>query len=339
MTQSSRTPEFRCIYVTRTDAGVSRTVTHRPVTELPAGDVTIAVHWSSLNYKDALAATGNPGVAPNLPHLPGIDAAGVVIAGGEHFSPGQRVIVTGYDLGGKHWGGWAEQIRVPHSWVVPLPETLSLRDAMVLGTAGFTAAQCVRELVRNEVPRDGKSIVVTGATGGVGSLAVMLLSRLGYRVTAVTGKADAASWLRSLGADEVIGRDQLDPTSTRPLLATRFAGAIDTVGGGTLVSLLKSTDIHGCVAACGMVGGTELPMSVFPFILRGVRLAGITSALCPMDERLKIWERLAGPWKLEGLDAVTTEVDLEALLPKIDEILAGQIRGRVVVNVSISEKG
>ena len=326
------TGDFRCLYVKNTEAGVVREVTRRPVTELPAGDVTIAVQWSSLNYKDALAATGNKGVAPTLPHVPGIDAAGVIIEGTDRFPVGQNVIVTGYDLGGRHWGGWAERIRVPESWIVPLPSSLSLRDAMILGTAGFTAAQCVRELVRNEVSNE-LPIVVTGATGGVGSLAVKLLSKLGYRVTAVTGKPAATDWLMKLGADAILDRSEMDLNSTRPMLSTAYSGAVDTVGGSALTWLLKSIDVNGCVAACGMVGGTELDMTVFPFILRGVRLAGITSALCPMDERLKIWERLAGPWKLNNLDDLATEVDLESLSPAIEEILAGKIRGRVLVKI------
>ncbi len=327
-------PNFRCLYVTRDNDAVSRRVTERPCTELPSGDVTIAVQWSSLNYKDALAATGNPGVAPNLPHVPGIDAAGIVETGTDRFPAGTKVIVTGYDLGGKHWGGWAERIRVPEAWVVPLPDSLSLREAMIIGTAGFTAAQCVGELVRNEVPQNEKPLLVTGATGGVGSLAVKLLSQLGYRVTAMTGKPDAHPWLRSLGASDIISRDELNTAPTRPLLSARFQGGVDTVGGQILVSLLKSVDVNGCVSACGMVGGSELDMSVFPFILRGVRLAGITSALCPMDERLKIWERLAGPWKLSELNSLATEVDLDDLSSQIDDILAGKIRGRVVVNVA-----
>ncbi|TWT66010.1 YhdH/YhfP family quinone oxidoreductase [Allorhodopirellula solitaria] len=325
---------FRCFYVTRADDVVSHRITERPVSELPDGDVTIAVQWSSLNYKDALAATGNPGVAPNLPHVPGIDAAGVVEVGTERLPVGTKVIVTGYDLGGKHWGGWAERIRVPESWVVPLPDSLSLRETMIIGTAGFTAAQCVREIIRNEVPTDKKPILVTGATGGVGSLAVKLLSQLGYRVTAMTGKQEAHDWLRSLGASEIVMRAELDTESTRPMLSTRFQAGVDTVGGNTLVSLLKSVDVNGCVSACGMVGGSELEMTVFPFILRGVRLAGITSALCPMDERLKIWERLAGPWKLNDLGVFASEIGLDDLSPKIDEILAGKVRGRVVVNVA-----
>lgn len=322
---------FRCLYVTRENDEVSCRLVDRPLRELPAGEVTIAVQWSSLNYKDALAATGNPGVAPNLPHVPGIDAAGVVEVGTDRFPAGTNVIVTGHDLGGKHWGGWAERIRVPEDWVVSLPNGLTLREAMIIGTAGFTAAQCVRELLRNEVPPNDKPVLVTGATGGVGSLTVKLLSQLGYRVTAMTGKQEAHEWLRSLGASEVASRDVLDTVASRPLLPVRFSGGVDTVGGPALKSLLKSVDVNGCVAACGMVGGSELNMSVFPFILRGVRLAGITSALCPMDERLRIWERLAGPWKLRDLDCVATEVSLDDLPPQIDRILGGKIRGRVVV--------
>ncbi len=324
---------MRCFYVHEADGRLSRNVTDRPDTELPMGDVTIGVEYSSLNYKDALAATGNKAIAPIFPHVPGIDAAGVVIEGTQAFAEGTKVIVTGYDLGGKRWGGWSERIRVPEEWLVKLPSTLSTREAMILGTAGFTAAQCVRELVRNEVPTDGKPVVVTGATGGVGCLAIQLLSRLGYQVIAVTGKPHETAWLKSLGASEVVSRNTLDGDASRPLLAARFAAAIDTVGGSMLETLLKCVDVNGCVAACGMVAGTELSMTVYPFILRGVRLAGITSALCPMPERQRIWQRLAVEWKLQSLEAIVTEVELDQLNPKIDDILVGNIRGRVLVRI------
>jgi putative YhdH/YhfP family quinone oxidoreductase len=326
---------IRCFYVNRDSTGnVSAEVTSRPESEWPRGDVTIAVEYSSLNYKDALAASGHPGVAPTLPHVPGIDAVGTVIQGNGTFKDGDRVIVTGYEFGAKHWGGWSERIRVPHQWVVPLPATLSMRDAMILGTAGFTAAQCVRELIRNEVGATDKPIIVTGATGGVGSIAVCLLAKLGFQVTGMTGKSNSHEWLSELGATNVVNRSILDGDDSRPMWAARFAGAVDTVGGLTLVRLLKSVDVNGCIAACGMVGGTELSLSVYPFILRGVRLAGITSALCPMHERLTIWERLAGPWKLDRLDRLVQEVTLKELQSQIARIMQGGIQGRVIVKVA-----
>ncbi|MEX0938278.1 MAG: oxidoreductase [Pirellulales bacterium] len=300
--------------------------------DLPQGEVLIRVAYSSLNYKDALAATGHPGVVKRLPHVPGIDAAGTVEQSAtEQFKPGEQVIVTGYELGATHWGGYSRYIRVPADWVVPLPEGLSPFESMALGTAGFTAAQCVLALLEHGLqPADGE-VVVTGATGGVGSLSVALLAKQGISVTAVTGKPHEREFLEQLGAHEIVGREAVDDTSGNPLLPARWAGAVDTVGGSVLSTLLRSTGHRGCVAACGLVAGDELRLTVYPFILRGVTLAGIDSAHCPMDRRLEIWSKLAGPWKLDQLTALVKTISLSELDREIRTILAGGQRGRVVV--------
>ena len=306
---------------------------------LPPGEVTIAVECSSMNYKDALAATGHAGVVQHFPHVPGIDAAGVVVESrSPDFAPGDQVIVTGYELGAAQWGGWAERIRVPAEWVIPRPSDLSLRDCMILGTAGFTAAQCAWELRRNEVWPNSGPVVVTGATGGVGCMSVMLLHKLGYHVVAVTGKPSHRDWLRERGAREVIGREEVDDTSGRPLLSARWAGAIDSVGGNVLGTLLRSTQLDGCVAACGLVGGAILPVNVYPFILRGVKLAGVTSANCPRPQRLRIWDLLNGAWRLGSLEAIATTIDFAQLHAYIPRILVGQIVGRTVVVPELEEE-
>jgi acrylyl-CoA reductase (NADPH) len=328
--------DFLCYVVTKDAAGkASGKVERRPIDDLPPGEVTIRVRYSSLNYKDALSATGNPGVSKNYPHVPGIDAAGVVVASqSDRFRVGDDVIVTGYELGASRWGGYAQFVRVPADWIVALPPGLTLRESMILGTAGFTAAQCVAALhERGVLPANG-DVVVTGASGGVGSLAVALLAQLGYSVVAVSGKPAAAEFLRVLGARDVISRGEVDDHSTRPLLSSRWAGAVDTVGGNTLATVLRSLKLNGCAAACGMVGGVEMPVTVFPFLLRGASLIGIDSAWRTHDERIGIWSRLASSWKLANLEAFAKEIELGELEPWIGEILAGRVMGRVVVRVS-----
>ena len=304
------------------------------LSQLPPGDVLIQVEYSSANYKDVLAAGGHRGVVRTLPHVPGIDAAGTVVQSDlPELSVGTQVLVTGYELGSGRWGGWAEFIRVPVEWVIPLPEGWSPREAMILGTAGFTAAQCVEALQRHEVTPESGPIVVTGATGGVGSLAVMLLARLGYRVSAVTGKADRHDWLRSLGAEDVLPREAVDDRSSRPLLSARWAGAVDTVGGNTLSTLLRSLRHRGGVAACGLVGGTELNLTVYPFLLRGVKLDGIDSAQCPRGRRLEIWRKLSQEWRLDGLERVVREFELEQVSVVVEELLAGRSTGRPIIRL------
>ena len=314
---------------------MTRNLESRPTTELPPGEVTIRVAYSSLNYKDALAASGNPGVARKLPHVPGIDAAGTVLESASPQVPvGASVLVTGYELGASHWGGWAELIRVPAKWVVPLPEGLTLRESMMLGTAGFTAALGSLLIEHNRADLPDGPMVVTGATGGVGSLAVAILSRLGYAVTAVTGKPSAHDVLARLGATQIVGRESVVDDFDRPLLSARWAGGVDTVGGTMLGSIIRATMPGGCVTACGLVGGTDLPITVYPFILRGVMLLGINSAGCQQPRRSVVWQKLAGPWKPPGLEELTREVALDELEPAIAEILAGRIVGRTLVRVS-----
>ena len=327
--------DFQCLLVEKDAAGkLHRALARRPLTDLPAGEVLIHVRYSSLNYKDALAAEAHPGVVRKLPHVPGIDAAGVVE---ESSSPqvrvGDEVIVTSYDLGAAQWGGWAEYIRVPANWVVPRPSGLSLREAMILGTAGFTAAQCVQAILLNGVVPSTGEIVVTGATGGVGCLAVMLLRQLGYCVVAVTGKPELESRLKSWGANRVISRSDVIDSSPKPLFGSKWAGAVDTVGGSTLATILKSTKEYGVVSACGLVGGTDLPLTVHPFILRGVILAGISSQNLPANRRNDIWQKLAGEWKPAHLDDVDTEIGLEQAEEYVQKILKGEIVGRTIVRL------
>lgn len=328
--------DFRCLLVEKDATGqVRRGITRRTQDDLPPGDVLIRVHYSSLNYKDALAAQAHPGVVRKLPHVPGIDAAGVVAASSSpKFKAGDEVVVTGNELGAACWGGWAEFVRVPAEWIVPRPAALSLKETMILGTAGFTAAQCVHAIELNGVKPDASEIVVTGSTGGVGCIAVRLLAKLGYAVVAVTGKAHLESRLKAWGAARVIGRSDVLNQTERPLLTARWAGAVDTVGGDTLTTLVRETKPYGVVAACGLVGGDKLPLTVHPFILRGVMLAGIGSSLLPYDQRLEIWRKLSTEWKLDNLDEQATIISLEQTEDYIQKILKGEVVGRTVVEIT-----
>jgi putative YhdH/YhfP family quinone oxidoreductase len=324
---------FDCFLVEKDAAGnVQRGVHKQSLADLPPGDVLVRVQFSSLNFKDALAAQAHPGVVRKLPHVPGIDAAGTVSESADsRYKPGDPVVITGYELGAAQWGGWSQYVRAPADWIVPLPTGLSLQETMILGTAGFTAAQCVHAIQLNGVlPSDGE-IVVTGATGGVGCLAVRLLAKLGYSVVAVTGKPQLESRLKEWGAARVIGRGDVLNTTDRPMLAAKWAGAVDTVGGDTLATIIRETKPYGVVAACGLVGGANLPLTVHPFILRGVTLAGIGSALLPYDRRLEIWNKLSGPWRLDGLEFLATTVGLNDLEEQIQRILRGEVVGRTVV--------
>ncbi len=326
---------YRALVVRKNpDRSFAASVESLRAAELPAGEVTVRGRWSSLNYKDALSISGHPGITRTFPHVPGIDVAGNVVAStSTDFAPGAEVIVTGFEFGSQRWGGYAELTRVPAEWVVPLPPGLTAREAMVLGTAGFTAAQCVQALQHEGVaPSDGP-IAVTGASGGVGTLAVALLARLGYRVSAVSGKPAAHNLLKQLGAAEILSRDAVEDSSDKPLLAVRWAGVVDTVGGNTLATLIRTTNIGGCVTACGLVGGTDLKLTVYPFILRGVRLIGIDSAWVPQPRRAEIWAKLAGPWKLTGLETLTHELSLPAVAAAAQEMLAGRTLGRSVVRI------
>ncbi|SDO81018.1 YhdH/YhfP family quinone oxidoreductase [Desulforhopalus singaporensis] len=329
------TVKFRAMVVEQTgENSYRRSIQYRTLRQLPEGDVLIRVAYSSLNYKDALSATGNRGVTRNFPHTPGIDCAGVVESSRlDRFKQGDRVIVTSYDLGMNTAGGFGEYIRVPGDWVVSLPDGLSLRDSMVYGTAGLAAAMSVYALVKTVKPEDG-DVLVTGASGGVGSIAVALLAKLNYRVVAVTGKKDAAGFLTNLGAAGIISRQEALAGSDKPIGKALWAGVVDTVGGEILASALKSTGTNGVVTCCGNVASAELAINVYPFILRGVSLVGIDTQNCPMDHRVSIWNRLAGDWKIDRLQELAREVGLDRLSGEIDRILHGEQRGRVVIHVN-----
>lgn len=306
-----------------------------PLADLPAGDVEIAVACSSLNFKDTLAAAGNPRIARDLPHVPGIDAAGTIVSSTDPALPVEtEVLVTGYGLGAPAWGGWAERIRVPSEWVIPLPEGLSCHRAMQLGTAGLTAALAIDAIQRADVTPASGPVLVTGATGGVGLLAVALLGRLGFEVVAATGKPGQHDLLRRHGAAVVIDRNEVLETGDGPLASARWAAAVDSVGSDTLAAVVRATQSRGCVAACGLVGGDDLPLTVYPFLLRGITLAGIDSASCPHPVRVELWNRLAGPWSPGALDDATRDVSLEALAECISRMQSGQHVGRTVVTIS-----
>ena len=326
---------FRALVVSKTgEKTYSREVTERTISDLPEGEVLVRVRYSSLNFKDGLSCIGNPGVTRNYPHTPGVDASGEVVESSDsRFKVGDSVIVTGYDLGMNTSGGFGQYIRVPADWVVPLPQELSFKDAMIYGTAGYTAALSVHALQKYGVTPEQGEIAVTGSTGGVGSVAVALLAHLGYNVVASTGKKDETEFLQDLGAAEIIGREDVNDESKKPLLRERWAGAVDTVGGTTLASLLKATKRGGAVAATGLVASSDLPTTVFPFILRGVSLLGIDSGFTPTNLRREIWSKLAGVWKFPQLEQLTIDCTLETLDPEIDKILAGGQRGRVVVDL------
>jgi putative YhdH/YhfP family quinone oxidoreductase len=311
-----------------------REIKSRDINDLPVGNLLIQVHYSSLNYKDALSATGRPGVTKSYPHTPGIDAAGVVIeCDDKTFSPGDSVIVTGYDLGMNTAGGFGQFIRIPSEWALALPAGLSLRESMILGTAGFTAGLSVYKLVQNGVrPGDG-DILVSGASGGVGSIAVSILAKAGYRVVAATGKEAENDYLLSLGAAEVINRESVLAGAERPMMKERWAGVVDVVGGEMLAAALKGTRYGGTVTCCGLAGSADLNVNVFPFILRGVSLLGIDSVQCPQQVRQAVWNKLSGEWKPATLETTATECTLQTLEEHIQSILTGKARGRTLVNI------
>jgi len=327
---------FRAMVVSENeDKTFSRAITERSADDLPEGDLLVSVAYSSLNYKDALSASGNKGVTRNFPHTPGIDAAGTVVesAAGD-FAKGDEVVLTGFDLGANTDGGFAEYVRVPAAWAVKRPDGLSLKESMVYGTAGFTAALCVLRLQEGGVTPESGDVLVTGATGGVGCLAVAILARAGYRVVASTGKESEKEFLTGLGAADVISREDADDQSGRPLLRGLWAGVVDTVGGNILATAIKASKYGGVVTCCGNVASVELNTTVFPFILRDVRLVGVATPDCPADIRATLWQKMAGEWKLPNLDAVTIDCSLDELDGHIESILKGGVRGRVVVDLS-----
>lgn len=316
------------------ESGTEISVQTLSTDDLPDHDVLIRVDYSSLNYKDALSASGNSGVTRSYPHTPGIDAAGVVeYSRNQRFKNGDKVIVTGYDLGQNTAGGFGRYISVPGDWIVALLKGLSLKESMIFGTAGFTAAYGVQKIVAQNSEPEELKIVVTGATGGVGSFAVALLAHLGYTVIAVTGKEAQHSYLRKIGASEILNRRDLTGVSSKPLLTSRWAGAIDTVGGTMLDCVLRQISHNGIVACCGNILGGELHTSVYPFILRGITLAGIDSGNCLMKDRLQIWDKLSGRWKPKVLNKLSREIKLEQLPQEINKILEGRQKGRILVNL------
>ena len=328
--------DFRALLVEKGDAGFTRTVVERSIDDLPAGDVLVDVAYSSLNYKDGLSATGNPGVTRNFPHTPGIDAAGTVRESAvDGFAPGDEVVIIGFDLGMNTPGGFGGCVRVPADWIVRRPAGLTLRESMILGTAGFTAAECVDKLERlgGLAPGDGP-VLVTGATGGVGSVAVMLLAKLGHEGVAATGKADRYDWLKGIGAADVVDREALREGADKPLLGERWAGVVDTVGGDILFNAVKSLRYGGSAAICGLVDSPAIPATVLPFILRHVNLLGIDSVQLPLPEKQRIWDRLAGEWKLQGLESLVHPLRLDDLSDAIDAILAGRMAGRGLVDLN-----
>lgn len=323
----------RAFVAEQVDGAVTREVRELPVGELGDGDVLVAVSWSCVNYKDGLATAPGGKVARISPLVPGVDLAGTVVEpGGSGLAPGAAVVVHGHDLGVAHHGGFAEYARVPAAWVVPLPASLGEREAMAIGTAGFTAALSVHVLEARAGACPGRGpVLVTGATGGVGSTAVAMLAERGYEVVASTGKASAAEWLRSIGASEVIDRSETEP-SGKPLEHERWAWAVDCVGGRTLQYVLASLRYGGSVAASGNTGGAELSTTVFPFILRSVSLLGVDSVRCPADLRAELWRRLGGDLRPSALGAIATEeIGLEQLPEALDRVLAGGNRGRTLV--------
>ena len=323
---------FSAFLVEKNEDGFKRSVVEREIDSLPAGDLLIDVQYSSLNFKDGMSATGNPGVTRNFPHTPGIDAAGIVLESGvEDFSPGDEVIVIGFDLGMGTSGGFGARIRVPAGWAAKLPAGLTTQSAMLLGTAGFTAAECVDKLVRAGMLPEHGPVLVTGATGGVGSVAVKLLSHLGYEVAAVTGKTAQHQMLKDLGASEILSREEAMEGANKPLLAERWGGVVDTVGGTMLFNAVKSLRYGASLAACGLVGGAEIPATVLPFLLRNVNLLGIDSVQLPIEEKVRIWNLLATEWLID-CSSLEEVLHLDTLSGAIDRILAGEMVGRGVLH-------
>lgn len=325
---------IRAIVANEREDGVRGQLWDLNTDELPDEDVLVDVAYSTVNYKDALAVTGKGKICRTLPMVCGIDLAGTVKESrATAFKPGDQVLVNGWGLSEKHWGGYAQQQRLKPDWLVRVPESLSLEQCMAIGTAGYTAMLCVHAIEDHGIGPDAGPVVVTGATGGVGSIAVMLLARLGYQVSAVSGKADAADFLTQLGASEVLPRDELD-RKARPLESERWAAAVDSVGSQTLATVLAQTAYGGCVAACGLAGGIDLPSTVMPFILRGVTLAGIDSVMAPAAKRQRAWGALAELIDADKLSRVYTVEPLAKIPELAAALLAGHIKGRIVVDVN-----
>lgn len=325
---------FKGIVINKDEGGYRAALQEISEADLPEGDVSVAVQYSTLNYKDGLAITGKGPVVRKFPMVPGIDLVGRVSESSHaEYQPGDLVVLNGWGVGEGHWGGLAQQARLKGDWLVPLPAAFTPKQAMAIGTAGYTAMLCVMALERHGVTPAQGEIVVTGAAGGVGSVAVALLAKLGYTVVAVSGRPAEAAYLKSLGAVEIIDRAALAAPG-KPLARERWAGAVDVVGSHVLANVCAQTRYGGVVAACGLAGGADLPTTVMPFILRGVTLAGVDSVMCPRPRRLEAWQRLARDLDIAKLEAIASEISLGEAIPVAAQLLAGNLRGRVIVDVN-----
>ncbi|MBK6560697.1 oxidoreductase [Candidatus Amarobacter glycogenicus] len=326
---------YRAIVVDKQGDGIAVATRELSEADLPAGEVTIKVEWSSINYKDGLALSPTGRVIRSYPMVPGVDLAGTVLESADgRFAKGDKVVVTGYDVGVAHPGGFAELARIPADWVMPLPAGLTTKEAMALGTAGFTAALSVEALEHNGLRPDQGTVLVTGSTGGVGSTAVNMLAQLGYTVAGSTGKASEHDFLRALGATEILTREEVSAESNRPMEGERWAAAVDPVGGATTAYLIRSVKYGGGIALSGLAGGTTVPTTVFPFILRGVNLLGIDSVFCPLPKRQRVWARMGKDLKPKGLiESIAVETDLDGVATVCAEILQGKVKGRTLVRL------
>jgi len=322
--------EYRALITSEENKSFINSIEKKDTADLPDNDTLIKVKYSSLNYKDALSASGNKGVTRNYPHTPGIDASGIIEeTSGNKFKPGDEVIVTGYDMGMNTYGGFGEYIKVPQEWIVKKPENITLSESMAFGTAGLTAGLCLRKLLAHGLKPDDGDVFVSGVTGGVGIISLMLFKKLGFSVSAITGKLDHEEFLKSLGANQVIDRTTLDLDLISPLQKPIYSGGIDAVGGKILSNLICSTSQRAAIACCGMVGGLSLDTSIFPFILRGLSLFGIDSAESLIDVKEEIWNNFSSNWKLENIDENIKDISLDELPSEIDKILKGEQVGRV----------
>ena len=327
--------QFKALIVNKQEEQVAVEIKQLKMTDLPKGEVLIRVHYSSVNYKDSLATIANGNIVSTYPFVPGIDLAGtVVLSEDDRFHEGDEVIATSYEIGVTHFGGYSEYARIPAAWIVPVPKGLTLKETMIIGTAGFTAALSVLRLEENDVSPEKGKILVTGATGGVGSFAISILSKLGFNVEASTGKVAGHEYLKKIGATTIVSREEIYDGKLRALSKQKWFAAVDPVGGEPLASLLSQIQYGGSVAVSGLTAGTKLPTTVFPFILRGINLLGIDSVYCPMETRVKIWNRLATDFKPKDLEGIIQqEVTLEQLPEILPTLLKGQARGRILVKL------
>ncbi|MBY0148159.1 acryloyl-CoA reductase [Neobacillus niacini] len=326
--------DFKALVVDKSDTDFSIGVKQVSFQDLPAGEVLIKVAYSGINYKDGLASLPDGKIVRSYPFIPGIDLAGVVVSSEDpRYTEGDQVIATSYEIGVSHYGGYSEYARIPADWIVPLPKNLSLKEAMIYGTAGFTAALSVQRLEENGLTPEKGKVLVSGATGGVGSLALAILAKRGYDVVASTGKSSEHDYLHKLGANEVVSREEVYNGKAKALDKQLWAGAVDPVGGEFLAAILSKIQYNGSVAVSGLTGGGNVPTTVFPFILRGINLLGIDSVYCPMEVRRPLWERMATDFKPEGLESISKEISLEELPQTLPIILQGQAKGRFIVKI------